>query len=123
MTSAGEQRLQLRKDGYSLGVSTERWEEALKTAVPDEVVKIRHAGIEGSASCRTHVAAIPDRVGCHFHAHGNEDYAVVSGQGELHWGKVTKIATEYSVAWEEPMPVQQGDSFVIPEGYAHQRRC
>ncbi len=112
--------LRLRKDGHSLDIQARQWKEALQKATPDEVVRIRHAALDGDALYRKHVAAIPDRVGCHFHSQGNEDYAVVSGEGKLYWSKVEKIADEFHVHWEEPLHVQEGDSFIIPEGYAHQ---
>jgi mannose-6-phosphate isomerase-like protein (cupin superfamily) len=113
------EKLRLRSGGESLGVETAAWQAALGSAVPDPVVNIRHAPIAGSAEYRTHVAAIPRQVGCHFHAEGDEDYAVVAGKGTLHWGKVSK---DGRVAWEQPVEVSEGDSFVIPEGYAHQLR-
>jgi mannose-6-phosphate isomerase-like protein (cupin superfamily) len=115
-----EEKLQLRRDGHSLGIAKERWVQALCDATPDDIVRIRHAEIEGDPSRRIHVAAIPDSVGCHFHAYGDEDYSIVSGRGELYWGAATRNAAGYSVAWEEPMPIKEGDSFIIPEGYVHQ---
>src|SRR5271168_5388699 len=122
MTTFAEEKLRLRRDGHSLEIDAVQWREALKGAEADPVVKIRHAAIKGDPSYRFHVAAIPDRVGCHFHAHGDEDYAVVSGEGTLHWGKVTKGRDGFKADWEEPMPVKTGDSFVIPEGDARQLR-
>ncbi|MFH1158806.1 MAG: hypothetical protein V1721_08040, partial [Pseudomonadota bacterium] len=98
------------------------WKKALETAIPDPVVHIRHAAIEGTARYRTHVAAIPTEVGCHFHKSGDEDYAVVSGNGTLHWGKAVEDSKGWRVEWEKPVDVSKGDSFVIPEGYAHQLR-
>lgn len=109
--------LRLKTDNNSLGISQESWLTALKEAKPDPIVQIRHGSLNGSADYRLHVAAIPKRVGCHFHKHGNEDYAVVQGNGRLYWGKVTK---ESNVEWEKPVDVRTGDSFIIPEGYAHQ---
>ena len=117
-----KQKLRLQLNGGSLGVGKAAWEEALNAAVPDPVVHIRHAPIEGTPEYRTHVAAIPSQVGCHFHAHGDEGYAVVSGKGTLHWGKAVKDLKGYHVEWETPVDVSKGDSFVIPEGYAHQLR-
>lgn len=117
-----KQKLQLRSDGGSLGVGELMWQSALNTAVPDPVVHIRHAPIEGTSEYRTHVAAIPSQVGCHFHSYGDEDYAVVSGKGTLHWGKAVPDSKGYHVEWEMPVDVSKGDSFVIPEGYAHQLR-
>ena len=117
-----KQKLGLQSGEGSLGVGKSLWEAALKSAVPDPVVHIRHAPIDGSPAYRTHVAAIPSQVGCHFHAHGDEDYAVVSGKGTLHWGKAVPDSKGYHVEWEVPVDVSKGDSFVIPEGYAHQLR-
>lgn len=61
-------------------------------------------------------------MGAHFHAVGSEDYAVVSGQGTLYWGKVKTDEKfgEFRIYQEPPVTVKTGDSFVIPEGYAHQ---
>lgn len=115
-------RIRLNSDGQSLGIAKAAWDEALKTATPDPVVKIRHAQIGGNEQYRTHVAAIPEHVGCHVHMDGDEDYAVVAGKGTLHWGAVAKNpnGNGYIVNWETPIDVETGDSFVIPEGYAHQ---
>ncbi len=99
-------------------VSQSDWEAALQLAEPDPVVHIRHAVISGDESYRIHVAAIPERVGCHYHAHGDEVYEVVAGAGTLYWGKV--IAGTTNVNWETPIDVVAGQSFIIPEGYAHQ---
>ena len=116
----GVRKLNLRSDGVMLGVDAAVWQAALAQGEVDPVVNICHAPIAGTAAYRTHVAAITDFVGCHFHAHGNEDYAIVRGQGRLHWGKVVKTTGGYDVAWETPVSVAVGDSFRIPEGYAHQ---
>lgn len=112
--------LKLRTDGYSLGVDEAQWRTVLEEVRLDSAVGIAHAVIGGDESYRTHVAAIPERVGCHFHKVGTEDYAVVAGQGTLHWGVVDAQSSPYRVIWNEPVDVQAGDSFVIPEGYAHQ---
>ena len=114
--------IEVNHDGLSLGIAESAWREALAKAVPDPIVGIRHAPIKGDTSYRFHVAAIPTQVGCHFHAHGNEDYAVVSGSGTLYWGKPVRGSDGYSVQWGKPVDVTTGDSFVIPEGYAHQLR-
>jgi mannose-6-phosphate isomerase-like protein (cupin superfamily) len=117
-----KQKLHLKSDGNSLGIDKPVWQAALSGAVADPVVHIRHAPIKGTPEYRIHVAAIPSQVGCHFHAHGNEDYAVVSGKGTLHWGKAVPDSKGWQVEWETPVDVTEGDSFVIPEGYAHQLR-
>lgn len=107
------------RDGR-LYIAEEIWRDAVLSAQPDPVVGIRHAALGGDETYRRHVALIPDRVGCHFHASGNEDYAVVQGKGTLYWGKVEREGHEYAVRWGKPLSVQEGDRFVIPEGYAHQ---
>ena len=114
--------IKVKSDGLALGIAEHAWREALAKAIPDPVVGIRHAPIKGDASYRFHVAAIPTQVGCHFHADGDEDYAVVAGSGTLHWGKPVKSDGGYAVQWGKPIDVSTGDSFVIPEGYAHQLR-
>lgn len=113
--------LNLKSDGNTLGISRKAWQDALARAVSDPVVQIRHAEISGDAQSRIHVAAIPSKVGCHFHAAGDEDYVVVSGKGTLYWGKVEQQDDgQYKVLQETPVPVTTGDRFVVPEGYAHQ---
>jgi mannose-6-phosphate isomerase-like protein (cupin superfamily) len=114
--------LQLHSDCQSLGVSELAWRSRLREAQTDSSVGILHAALSGDSDYRLHVASIPSQVGCHFHAIGNEDYAVVSGSGTLHWGKVSKTEEVYAVNWENPVAVKTGDSFIIPEGYAHQLR-
>lgn len=125
MTITGKDKLKLQSDHGSLGVARSAWKAALGWALPDPIVGIRHAVVDGDAQHRNHVAAISDRVGCHFHAHGNESYAVVEGRGTLYWGKAEKIGKWFGNGYavphpEEPVPVREGDSFTIPEGYAHQ---
>ena len=113
--------IKLVSDRSSLGVKRSEWEQPLSVAKPDPVVSIRHGEISGGeSSYRKHVAAIPQQVGCHYHAIGDEDYAVVEGQGILFFGRVI----DGSVSLEEwkSIEVGVGDSFVIPEGYAHQLR-
>lgn len=119
--------LQKASKGDLLGVSAAQWQSALSQAEPDPSVGIRHAVVAGDAQRRVHVAAIPVQVGCHFHAHGDEDYAVVQGSGVLHWGRVDPELLGQgdegkAVQWQKPEPVQAGDSFVVPEGFAHQLR-
>ena len=117
----GREKLCLKSDNRGLGISETSWKEALETAIPDPLVHISHAPIEGgNAENRNHVASIPEQVGCHVHLAGDEGYAVVAGKGRLHWGEVVKNSGGWDVKWEEPVDVNKGDSFVIPEGYAHQ---
>jgi len=119
----GREKLQINSDNCGLGVPSASWQKALETAKLDTAVNIRHAAIEGNEQYRTHVAAITDQVGCHFHKLEDEDYAVVSGEGTLHWGEVFGNSKEgLRVEWEKPVDVSTGDSFVIPKGYAHQLR-
>jgi len=112
--------ISLRRDGVKLCLSESEWREPLARAVPDEKVGIRHKPISGDSAYRTHVAAIPIQVGCHYHSRGKEDYAVVEGQGILFFAQVKdgRVALE---SWRS-IEVRTGDSFVIPEGYAHQLR-
>jgi mannose-6-phosphate isomerase-like protein (cupin superfamily) len=112
----------INRDGKALGVAETAWREALEKAMPDPAVGIRHAAICGDEGRRFHVAAIPSQVGCHFHRAGREDYAVVAGSGTLHWGRPVKTEKGYTVEWSKPVDVTTGDSFVIPEGCAHQLR-
>ena len=110
--------VKLKADGTSLGVDRSAWREPLSRAQRDPAVNIRHSAISGDAAYRKHVAAIPEQVGCHFHAEGDEEYAVVEGQGTLFFGKVTAGAVQ-AEDWKR-IAVSTGDSFIIPEGYAHQ---
>ncbi len=121
--TTGKDKLQFRSNHNRLGIAQSAWKSALHKTVADPIVGIRHAVIDDSTEFKfkNHVAAIPDRVGCHFHAHDEEYYAVVKGHGMLYWGKAEKIGDDYTVPNpEEPIYVQKGDSFTIPEGYAHQ---
>ena len=112
--------ISLRRDRSALGVSESDWRLRLGQVEPDEKVGIRHAEISGAPEYRTHVAAIPTQVGCHYHAKGNEDYSVVEGQGILYFGHVEDGVVRPE-SWRS-IVVGTGDSFVIPEGFAHQLR-
>ncbi len=114
------QIIKLNSSGNSLGVERSRWQAALQSALPDPAVGIRHGKISGDATYRTHVAAIPQQVSCHFHAIGDEDYAVVEGQGTLFFSKVTDGGVR-AADWKS-IAVRTGNRFVIPQGYAHQLR-
>ncbi|MDD3148203.1 MAG: cupin domain-containing protein, partial [Candidatus Riflebacteria bacterium] len=81
---------------------------------------IRHVAISGNAQSRTHVAEIPKKVTCHYHTHGEEIYEVVEGTGLLKFGLVQKGSNSLTVAWQKPIKVTAGDTFTIPEWYAHQ---
>lgn len=109
------------------------WRQALSSCRLDKLAGIRHAELHGTPEMRLHVAEISTRVNCHYHRHGEELYQVVEGAGILHFGAVEhrvcddnhgKIAfdkgSEILVAWQQPLRVKAGDSFVIPEGFAHQ---
>jgi len=119
-----ERLLQLKKESITLGIEEEVWREALSRAEPDPVVGIRHVEVSGDESYRVHVAAIPKQVGCHVHRVGDEDYAVVEGVGVMHFGKITEGTDGPYVRDQDwcQMPVEKCDSFVVPEGYAHQLR-
>lgn len=117
-----EALLELDNSGNALGVEEAEWRSSLANAQADLSVGILHAALSGDTNYRLHVASIPSQVGCHFHAVGNEDYAIVSGCGTLHWGKASKTNDQYRVEWERSIEVKTGDSFVIPAGYAHQLR-
>jgi mannose-6-phosphate isomerase-like protein (cupin superfamily) len=120
--------LLLHKDTTALGVNESEWRAALTAAQPDQAVGIRHAPLSGDGQRRLHVASIPLRVGCHYHSVGDEQYSVVQGRGVMHFGRVEKSeqhvlqnTTERGAVqqWYQ-LEVQAGDSFTIPEGYAHQ---
>ena len=112
----------VRADGSVFSLPREAWSEVVAHAPPDPIAGIRHAVLTGTAEDRVYVASIPSHVNCHVHRHGDETYAVVSGRGRLHWGRVDKepVDGKYIVHWEAPEDVETGDSFTIPEGYAHQ---
>lgn len=112
--------ISLRRDHTSLGVSESQWRVRQASVVIDETVGIRIQEISGNSTYRLHVAAIPTQVGCHYHSHGNEDYAVVEGEGILFFGK-TENGQVPPHSWRS-IKVQAGDSFIIPEGFAHQLR-
>jgi len=129
---AAKRRLHFSHGACPLDVTEAAWQTALAAAVLDASVGIRHARISGDTAYGIHVAAIPHQVGCHVHRNpnrdqvndGNEVYVVVSGHGVLHFGKAGQDAGVVRVAdgaWER-LPVQTGDSFIIPVGFAHQLR-
>jgi mannose-6-phosphate isomerase-like protein (cupin superfamily) len=123
MTDIKEQ-LQFKSSGNSLNTGQDEWASKLKAAAPDPAVGIRHAAVKGTAAYRIHVAAIPRQVGCHYHKIGDEDYAIVAGEGILFFGKVDLTLAEPAVpenGWHA-LAVSKGNTFVIPEGYAHQLR-
>jgi mannose-6-phosphate isomerase-like protein (cupin superfamily) len=120
--------LSLRSDRASLGASEEEWRTALTGANPDPAVGIRHAALSGDEHYRLHVASIPQRVGCHYHRIGDEQYSVVQGQGVMHFGLVNEqqygamgdTTTKGVVRRWYQLAVKVGDTFTIPQQYAHQ---
>lgn len=104
----------------SLGVKENVWRLALSEATPDPIANIKHAKLNGTAEWRIHVAEIPEKVACHVHFFGNEVYEVLEGEGILHYGSVEQKKLHFVVNWNEPLNVRAGDTFNIPEGYAHQ---
>lgn len=116
-----KEKLKLNSPESAMNILEKDWLEALKKAKPDPVVGILHADLGGRENWRNHVASIPDKVGCHFHEKGDEIYEVVSGSATLYWGKVQRREDgSYQVIEEKPVDLRTGDSFVVPEGYAHQ---
>jgi mannose-6-phosphate isomerase-like protein (cupin superfamily) len=112
--------LVLRQDEVALGVSEAEWRRLLESAQPDSAVGIRHAAISGTEHHRLHVASIPERVGCHFHRVGEEQYSVVQGQGTMHFGLVEEGGDAPTVRVWRQLDVRVGDTFTIPQQYAHQ---
>lgn len=104
----------------SFAVEEHIWRQALENAQPDPVARIRHAIVGGEAIWRVHVAEIQHKVACHVHFAGEEQYEVVSGSGKLFYGPVLTGSSGHKVHWQKPLPVTTGDTFIIPEGYAHQ---
>ena len=112
--------LNLRRDGESLGVQEVEWRRLLDSAETDAVVGIRHVEVSGTEFRRLHVALIPVRVGCHFHRVGDEEYSVVQGRGTMHFGLVDESEGQPEVNEWLSLEVQEGDTFTIPQQYAHQ---
>lgn len=104
----------------SFAVAEDIWRESLENALPDPVAQIRHAVVGGEAAWRVHVAEIQCKVACHAHFAGEEQYEIVSGAGKLHYGPVITSAGAFQINWQKPLAVKAGDTFLIPEGYAHQ---
>lgn len=107
-------KLRLRHVDAPHTLLSQDWKQALSGVEPDPVVGIRHTVLDGEASFRTHLAEIPQKVGCHYHKEGDEDYIVLQGAGRLHWGAVSDDGV--SVAWEAALDVSAGDLFTIPPG-------
>lgn len=103
------------------------WRQALSSCRLDKIAGIRHAELHGTPEMRLHVAEISTRVNCHYHRRGEERYQVVEGAGNLHYGIVCEPAAGLAEAgaapavdWQKPLAVKAGDSFIIPQGFAHQ---
>jgi mannose-6-phosphate isomerase-like protein (cupin superfamily) len=114
-------QLEIRTDQSSLGVCEKDWRDALEDASTDPKVTISIAYIRGDENLSFYVASIPKSVKCHFHKHGGEDYSIVSGEGVMLYGKVEYASKgEPGVNHWQEVKVVTGESFTIPEGYAHQ---
>jgi mannose-6-phosphate isomerase-like protein (cupin superfamily) len=121
--STESQILQLSRNGPLFDIDPVKWRNYLAYAPHDSTAGIAHACFSGShlPGYRLHVARIDDRVNNHFHRVGSEHYAVVEGSGIIFFGKVVESPGKTPTV-EKPysMYVEQGDTFTIPEGYAHQ---
>lgn len=113
--------LQFNQANSRMNIARNIWEPPLGTATVDSAVDITHATLDGNKESRNHVAIINKSVGCHSHSVGDETYQIVSGDGTLYWGEVQEGSDGVCTIIEEvPVDVKMGDSFIIPEGYAHQ---
>jgi mannose-6-phosphate isomerase-like protein (cupin superfamily) len=121
--SIESQLLQLSKQGPLLEIDPTKWRTNLRYADHDPDAGIAHAcfGQSHVAGHKLHVARIEVRVNNHFHRVGPEHYAVVEGSGIMFFGKVVESFGKAPTV-EKPysMYVEKGDTFTIPEGYAHQ---
>ncbi len=118
--ASGRDLLQFNDATSRMDIPAERWQTALEGAKEDPAVKIKIARVDGNSDWINHVASIGNKIGCHFHSEGDELYQVVLGAGTLYWGRVEEVDGEFIVHKEDPVHVETGDSFNIPEGYAHQ---
>jgi mannose-6-phosphate isomerase-like protein (cupin superfamily) len=119
-TEVARNILSLRQDSSALAVPESQWRNLLNTAQPDSLARIRRIEISGTPESRIHVASIPQQVGCHFHRVGGELYSVVAGRGTIHFGLVEERADGPVVRVWYQLDVRAGDTFTIPQGYAHQ---
>lgn len=96
------------------------WKNALAAATLDETAGIRHAAISGDPALRLHVAEILDRVNCHVHLEGNENYQIIQGEAVLHYGGGEFFNGIFKFSEKNELKVSSCDCFVIPPGCAHQ---
>jgi mannose-6-phosphate isomerase-like protein (cupin superfamily) len=95
------------------------WRQALIDATFDPAVGIAHSVLSGTADFRLHVAVLKTdkRVAAHVHFDGDELYIIQTGSGLLYTGFIDARQT---VNWDTPIPVKEGDTFVIAPGEVHQ---
>ncbi len=115
-------RIKLQPSGSGFNLPESEWQAALNKAQADQIAGIRHAELSGDPTWRLHVAEISSKVNCHVHLHGHEKYEIVSGTGVLFSGPVEKTDDEdgFVVLSADLLSVKAGDSFVVPESFAHQ---
>jgi mannose-6-phosphate isomerase-like protein (cupin superfamily) len=113
----------LRKRRESLRLTTvpviTNLDQALQLAVLDSSVGIAHAALAGDADFRLHITKLLPgaKVKAHRHLQGEELYIISSGSGTLYTGMVSEEGRE---VWNEPIAVQDGDSFSISAKMLHQ---
>jgi mannose-6-phosphate isomerase-like protein (cupin superfamily) len=92
---------------------------ALESAVLDSSVGIAHASLAGDADFRLHITKLLPgaKVKAHRHLQGEELYIISSGSGTLYTGTVNEAGAE---DWNEPITVQDGDTFSIAPRMLHQ---
>ena len=116
-----KRKLQFNSTASKINIPYQTWKNALQGSIYDTAVGINHAPLSGNNNNRNHVASIDNKVGAHFHTHGDEKYEIVSGSGTLYWGKVNAgNSKNLTISEEKPIKVKAGDSFIIPQTYAHQ---
>ncbi len=64
-------------------------------------------------NCATHLAAGPGTLPA-------AGLATLNVSSEVLQEAIEELESEVSVVWQKPLAVKAGDSFVIPEGFAHQ---
>lgn len=86
----------------------------------DPVARIGMAGVLRASVDGVQIefstAKIIDRVAPHVHRNSDESYLVIGGAGNMYLGAADpKNPTD----WQDPVPVREGDSFLIPANFAH----
>ncbi len=94
------------------------WQEALSHAVFNDAEGLYMAPLKSNDMCSLFIACLPPskKIPAHVHYEGQELYYIIRGKGLILTAEMQGDSMQPLLS----MPIEQGESFGIPEGMGHE---